>query len=905
MPPDVPRAPSEKTSSRPGRAGLWTSLALGAALLATGSLLLDARRAATKERAATEALGLAAAAARTQAETALLAERGHLAGALALAPGREVEAVRVGLSAVEPRLSTPAQIPVPALAGLAAAVQADRALATLGGHTSTIVAVAFSPDGARALTASADGTARSWDLTTGATLTTLKSPHGPITAASFSRDGTRALTGGPHHAAHVWDTASGNMLSTLAHPPYDPTRSPTESPGSPDSPDSAHPADSILATTFSPDGSRAATATAGGDVRLWDTATGTLVAARLEHRGQVVTLAFSPDGARLVTAGEDRTAQVWDTSTGARITSLEGHRRLVRAATFSPDGKTIATASWDDTARFWDPSTGKQLALLEGHAAPLHALSFAPDGSGLLTASADGTARHWTANGADSTPLRGHEASVDLAIFSPDSRLLLTAGHDGAARLWARGRVSIRQIATLRGHRGVLQTATFSPDGTRVLTGASDGTARLWDVRPRRPTRTLDWHGSPSGGYGAALAGTFLLEGYGSPLRLLRTTDGQVVTSVPTPGEPNAYPLALSEDGSRAVIHRDGAELRDLRTGKEIADLVASPSAAAVSVDGSRVAVSSYGGGVTLYEGQDGRLIATLPGDATRLAFSRNGAALVAAGSPSRVWDARDGHLIADLGDALCAAISDDASRVVTGGAKGEVLVLNAASGKPTATLATRGRVEGVAISPDGARVAAVTRDGVIALWTAEGKLVSERASGGAFVIAVTFSRDGTLLATGGDRVAELWDAATGEPVVSFPGHPFPVVQLGFSPDGRELTALDNDGHAHVYPASAAEFVAQARALLKLQPATTTPTIPGPLGRVAQPSAEGAPCERDESALCEDGRHACISERCVNPCGAGKVLSGGTDCVEVDCTSDADCRSGSRCVESTCKPWRR
>ena len=54
-------------------------------------------------------------------------------------------------------------------------------------------AVAVTPDGARAVSASSDRTLKVWDLATGADLDTLEGHTGPVTTVALTRDGTRAV----------------------------------------------------------------------------------------------------------------------------------------------------------------------------------------------------------------------------------------------------------------------------------------------------------------------------------------------------------------------------------------------------------------------------------------------------------------------------------------------------------------------------------------------------------------------------------------------------------------------------------------------------------------------------------------------------------------------------------------
>jgi WD40 repeat protein len=105
---------------------------------------------------------------------------------------------------------------------------------------------------------------------------------------------------------------------------------------------------------FSPDGTRAVTASYDKTARVWDAATGKPLAPALEHRGTVSGAAFSPDGTRVVTASDDGTARVWDATTGKPLAPALEHQSGVRSAAFSPDGTRVVTASTDNTARVWE-----------------------------------------------------------------------------------------------------------------------------------------------------------------------------------------------------------------------------------------------------------------------------------------------------------------------------------------------------------------------------------------------------------------------------------------------------------------------------------------------------------------------------------------------------------------------
>jgi WD40 repeat protein len=88
-------------------------------------------------------------------------------------------------------------------------------------------------------------------------------------------------------------------------------------------------------------------------VRLLDR-NGGLVRELAAAEGELGDVAFSPDAALVAAGGLDGRSRVWDTATGALVAVLTGHAERVSAVEFSPRGDWLATGSWDGTARIWD-----------------------------------------------------------------------------------------------------------------------------------------------------------------------------------------------------------------------------------------------------------------------------------------------------------------------------------------------------------------------------------------------------------------------------------------------------------------------------------------------------------------------------------------------------------------------
>jgi len=537
-------------------------------------------------------------------------------------------------------------------------------------------------------------------------------------------------------------------------------------------------ADAGVLLAAAPDGGRLCATGRDGAARILDAVTGDVLHAieLADPDGEALALAagpsaFAPASDLVVAIGLNRakalrragTAEqpssvlvVLDAATGERVRRIESKERvLVDVAVTSGADAMIVAVDDAGAVRTW--------GLLDG--APRGVFATAPDNPVSATALALGPA----------SPLApGSEpAGAWAAVARADGELILVALEDGAelgrARVASRGAPidalavapdgsalaassgtqielfelpSLIAVAPRFRHAGPVSAVAWSADGARLATGSYDRGARVWRAADGAGEAAFDANAGFV--YGVAL-GT---DAAGEPVLFTAGQDGAV----------RAFDLGAGEDAAprfTALAH------------------TAACTALALSPDGATLATAGADGVVRLLDAHTGAELASFDG--------------IPGAQPRLAWFA--------AGDRLAVGASD-------------VRVIDAATRTVVRKLARpRAPITSLAVAPDGTAIAAGLANKAIALFDLEGgdgdgAALLEGHAGR--VQAVAFSADGARLASASSNElgARLWDVARRAELAgaALGGLRREALALAFSPSGDRLAAGSMDGTAVIWP---------------------------------------------------------------------------------------------------------
>ena len=579
---------------------------------------------------------------------------------------------------------------------------------------SSVLSVAFSPNGEYLATGGVNGEICLWQVADGQQLTICQGHTDWVWSVAFSPDGSLLASGSDDETIRLWRVSTGQCLSTLQGHTH-----------------------RLRSVAFSPSGHVLASCGEDKTIKLWEVSSSQCLNTLEGHSDWVNSVVFSPDAQLLASGGDDGTVKLWDANTGQCIGNLQEHVSRTRAVAFSLNGQILASSSEDQTVKLWDIHTNQCLHTLKGHTNWINSVAFSPDGELLASGDDDQTVRLWeVAAGKCLKTLAGHSDRVSSVTFSPNGKILASGGYDQTVKFWEVS--SGRCLNTLQGYTSRLLSVTFSPDSKRLASSNYDQMVRLWDVSSGQCLNT--W------------------QGYADKLwSMAFSLDGKVLASV---GKDHKVRLWRIKTGQcLRILHGHTGRLLSV----------------AFSPDGQTLASSSEDQTVRLWEVSSGRCLNTFHEHTSRVravTFSQDGQMLASGGDDQTVklWQVGTGQCFKTLRGhtdrVRSVAFSPDGQTLASASYDQTVRLWNISTGECLNTF--RGdadRLLSIAFSPDGQMLASGDYERSIKLWrVSTGQCFKTLKGHTDRLLSVAFSPDGKILASGSqDETIKLWDIETGD----------------------------------------------------------------------------------------------------------------------------------------------
>jgi WD40 repeat protein len=202
----------------------------------------------------------------------------------------------------------------------------------------------------------------------------------------------------------------------------------------------------------------------------------------------VRSVAYSRDGRLIASGSNDQTLKVWDAASGRLIADCVGHTGFVSAVAFSPDSRLVASGA--GTIKVWEAGTGRLVADCGGFDSAVDALAFSSDSRLTAAGCQDGAVRAWEARSGRLVSEFLNPQAVHALCFLPGTHLVVSGSYSRTVKI--SDAETGAQIADSQLTRESIKCIAASPNGRLAASAGVADSILLYDAATARPIWNLE-----------------------------------------------------------------------------------------------------------------------------------------------------------------------------------------------------------------------------------------------------------------------------------------------------------------------------------------------------------------------------------------------------------------------------
>ena len=531
----------------------------------------------------------------------------------------------------------------------------------------------------------------------------------------------------------------------------------------------------VESAAFSPDGNIFLAAGSGGQIKIWNTASGKILQNFNDGKNIIKRIAFSPDGSKFISSSDNGLVKVWKVESGEKLTSIsipKVNKNGIIHLSFLKKSEQIVIGTNDGFIRFYNHRNGELNKEISFPDFRLNHVDFSPNETKIVTSHDQGIFKITNlASGVSETfPIHNEKAKIFFSVYAPKGGNIFTTNSMRSLIFWD----PINKVISHQnsGQFKNLTSASFSPNGNFLGTACSDGTVQLWDNWRKTLISNTKTHALSLTGIDFHPDNKrFLTSSEDGKVRLWSRQPQDNIINLES--DPFVNEVSVSPDNSMAlIVGRDGKRIDLWDTQKSIRD-------------------SSFAG---IHEKTINHSVFSPCGENFITASNDN---------TSIIWNIKERKILHSLrghkNKVNFSTYSPDGKLIATASADKSVIIWNAKSAKQISILPHDESVIKASFDLKGVKLVTCDIKQKTTVWDLNKcKIITV---GPNALNSVTFSPDGqNILSTSKySKIAKIWNPDSGKTKFTLKGHLSFLNSAYFSNDGQRIVTTSNDDTIRIW----------------------------------------------------------------------------------------------------------